>query len=84
MDKNFTTARMYWELSGKQGHSASLYSLGMLYFNGNGVEQDYAVAKQYFDDCVKDEHPDCMVALANYYRTGEYGLPQNLTQAHEL
>ena len=84
VERNYTTARVYWEVSASQGHSASQFYLGMLYFSGNGVEQDYTTAQQYFDECANEEYPDCLVALGTYHRMGKYGLPKNLTGAYEL
>ena len=40
------------------GHFGAQYNLGMLYFNGDGVEQDYPVAWYYFNKAAENGMPN--------------------------
>ncbi|GEM_PF-7001943 len=44
-------------------HSESLYHLGFLYYNGDGVRQSLPRAKEYFQKALEQENTDALVAL---------------------
>ena len=64
----------WYRLAAEQGDAAAQYNLGFAYYNGEGVEQDYAeavkwwqmaaeqgdeIAKQLAEECVRKEYKDC-------------------------
>ena len=42
-------AKEFYELSAEQNNPDALYNLGVFYARGQGVEQNYLKAKQYFE-----------------------------------
>jgi hypothetical protein len=42
-------ARQWWERTAAQGHARVQYNLGTLYYNGQGVPQDYLRAYMWFN-----------------------------------
>ncbi len=64
------------------------YVMGLLYFSGRGVEQDYAIAFGWFNDAVEDKYHEypvydeacAMFSIGQCYEKG-LGAPQNLNEA---
>ena len=50
----------------QQGNSVAQYVLGLMYFDGHGVAQDYKEAAQWFRSVVEREHPGGKPVLANF------------------
>lgn len=66
--------------SASMGESAAAYNLGMMYQFGQGVEIDYDVARDYYEEAIKSDYP---LALHNYgslYYNG-YGVKKDLAKA---
>ena len=42
----------YYEQATKFGNSNVMFSLGLLYANGQGVKQDYIKAKEYYEQAI--------------------------------
>lgn len=49
VEQNYTKAKEYYELSGRQGNWKALFKVGKLYFEGKEVEQNYNKSKEYFE-----------------------------------
>jgi len=47
-ERNFTTARQWFELGAEHGDSFAIYALGMIYFEGHGVERDLSETMKWF------------------------------------
>jgi len=58
----------------------SLYAIGMLYWQGEGVAQDYAVSAAWLKQAADINHPGAQNKLGYLYSTGQ-GVPQNFQQA---
>jgi hypothetical protein len=58
----------------------TLYAIGMLYWRGEGVAQDYTVSAVWLKQAADINHPAAQVKLGYLYVTGQ-GVPQNYEQA---
>ena len=68
-------------LGAEQEYAASQYSLGVMYYNGEGVPQDYAEAFKWCRLAAEQRYASAQRALGVMYDTGK-GVPQNDIQAH--
>lgn len=66
--------------SAEKGDASSQYNLGVLYYSGNGVPQDYAKAAQYFRKSAQQGNPHSAYSLGNLYINGQ-GVPQDYATA---
>ncbi|KAK8842215.1 hypothetical protein M9Y10_026446 [Tritrichomonas musculus] len=82
VERNYSKAKEYYELSAKQNNSSALFNLGSLYANGHGVEQNYSKAKEYYELSAKQNNSYALVNLGNLYYNG-HGVEQNYSQAKE-
>ena len=58
----------------------TLYAIGMLYWQGEGVAQDHTVAAVWMKQAADINHPGAQNKLGYLYSTGQ-GVPQNFEQA---
>jgi TPR repeat protein len=62
--------------SAEGGDASAHNKLGLLYYEGKGVPQDYRLAKQWFEEAAKQGHAGAQVNLGTLYLHGE-GAPQS-------
>jgi uncharacterized protein len=62
--------------SAEGGDASAQNALGLLYYEGKGVPQDYRQAKQWFEEAAKQGHAGAQVNLGTLYLRGE-GAPQS-------
>lgn len=58
----------------------ALYAIAMLYWQGEGVEQDYTVSAVWLKQAADINHPGAQTKLGYLYTTGQ-GVPQNHQEA---
>jgi TPR repeat protein len=58
----------------------ALYGIAMLYWKGEGVEQDYAVSSVWLKQAADINHPGAQTKLGYLFTTGQ-GVPQNYREA---
>lgn len=64
------------------GYPAAQYSLGYMYYKGEGVPQNYDKAAKWFRRAADQGHPEAQYVLGRMYHRGE-GVPQNYVEAHK-
>ena len=64
------------------GDATSMWNLGVLYANGQGVAQDYAKAREWYQKAVDKGSADAMYKLGNLYDDGQ-GVAQDYAKARE-
>lgn len=64
----------------KNGSKSSLYNLGVIYSEGDGVKQDYEIANQYFEEAAKKNYAPAQNNLGWAYRQG-LGIKKDAYQA---
>jgi hypothetical protein len=60
----------------------SLYAISMLYWQGEGVEQDYTISAVWLKQAADINHPGAQTKLGVLYSTGQ-GVPQNYAEAEK-
>ena len=43
-------------MAAEQGHAKAQYNLGTMYYNGEGMPQDYAMAREFFRVAAEQGH----------------------------
>ncbi|KAF9995012.1 hypothetical protein BGZ79_000211 [Entomortierella chlamydospora] len=71
---------MYLQRSAKCGDAPAMHQLGLVYFNGLDVPQDYVKARDWFEKAAMMGYTDGCMNLATMYHKG-IGIPENLTEA---
>ena len=62
--------------SAEGGDASAQNALGLLYYEGKGVPQDYRQAKQWFEEAAKQGHAGAQVNLGTLYLNGD-GAPES-------
>ena len=87
IDVNYKKAAKYYE---KSGTSNSLYSLAMMYFDGEvgkGTDKDIAYALQCLNKAAESGHIRSLLVLGKLYETGQYvgeADPQKALEYYQL
>ena len=77
--KDFITAYPICLEAAAKGDSDAQFNLGQLYYNGEGVKQDYAEAAAWFRKAAEQGYPAAEARLADMYFTGT-GVPKDAAQ----
>lgn len=78
--RNFDKAFYWIKLAAEQDYPLAIYMLGVLYYKGAGVEQDYEMAFKYkLDAAIKGEYA-AMESVAFQYRHG-IGCERDISEA---
>jgi len=80
---DLTRAAALYDQAAQAGHLPAMVSLGVLYQNGIGVEQDFAKAKQLYERGVQVGHPRAQNNLGLLYVRGN-GVEQDYARAAAL
>ena len=70
------TAQFCSGCGAQQGDAKAWYRLGKKYYNGDGVPQDYDMARQLFEKAAAQENADAQYSLGVMYHNGN-GVPQD-------
>ena len=70
-----------YRMAAEQGNADAQLNLGMLYYTGLGVRQDYAEAVKWFRGAAEQGEADAQVSLGLMYQAGQ-GVPKDYVQAH--
>lgn len=80
-DKDYASAREYYELAAEQGNALAQYNLGVLYSKGSGVRQNYKRAKEYYELAAQQGHANAQCSLGDLYLDGKQGVSQDCERA---
>ena len=64
-EKNFMKAKELYEKAANQGHSAAQYYLGVMYYEGRGIEKNIRKAKEWFEKATEQGFPNAL-AIQEY------------------
>ena len=70
-----TKAVEYFKRAADQGHIESCYYLGLCYYNGEGVAQNYSYARHFFEEAANAGHADAQYYMCDCYANGQ-GVPK--------
>lgn len=76
---NYKEASYWYKQAALAGVSTAMYNLGVLYFNGQGVPQDYSIAHRWFDSAAKRGNAYAQLQLGLMSLTGQ-GMPKDPNQ----
>jgi hypothetical protein len=79
---DYATAIRVWRVLAAQGHGASQYNLGQMYYAGQGVARDFAAAIKWYRSAAEKGVPDAQLSLGLAYALGR-GVPQDLAEAYK-
>lgn len=77
-DKAYNTMRSLAETA---DNAYAQYYLGMMYLNGQGVDQDYTKASEWFRKSAKHHVPQAQYKLGTLYFNGQ-GVPRDFERAY--
>ncbi len=77
---DYLEQKWWLEKAAKQGYVLAQYSLAVMYYNGEGVEQDLPQAIKWFEKAAEQDFAQAQYSLAVMYDQGE-GVEQDLPQA---
>ena len=66
-------ALKYWKPLAEQGNAEAQFNVGLMYYEGDGVEQDYAEAAKWFSKASEKGHPVAQFSLGVLYIEGHEG-----------
>ncbi|SDZ96999.1 TPR repeat [Oribacterium sp. KHPX15] len=82
LEGDYTKAKELFEKAAEDGNTDSMYWLGLMYHDGEGVSQDYAKAKEWYEKAAEGGYVGAMNNLGDMYRNGE-GVSQDYVKAKE-
>jgi uncharacterized protein len=80
---DYAIALREFRLLADQGHAVAQYDLGLMYFNGQGVQRDFTEAVKWFRLAADKGHAGAKSNLGAMYLSGQ-GVPQNVAEAVRL
>lgn len=69
-----------WRLAAAKNHYAALCNLAISYYHGNGVPQDYGLAREWCLRSANTDEPMAMGLMGQFYHLG-LGVPVDKTEA---
>lgn len=79
---SFEMAAREWRPLAEQGHVAAQYHLGLLYEEGQGLPQDYDMARYWYLRAAEQDYVDAYFSLAEMYATGRGALSDRSLAYH--
>lgn len=77
---DFETALREWRPLAERGQPLAQYNLGRMYYNGEGVAQDYSEANKWFDRAAAQQYAPAQNSLGILYDNG-HGVRRDYTEA---
>ena len=82
MEQDPQQARKWLEKAAEQGSPEAQYYLGVMYYQGVGVEQDPQQARKWLEKAAVQEYPEAQYCLGLIYASGE-GVKKDFKKAQE-
>ena len=79
---DFVTAAKEWRQLADQGDSSAQFNLGLLYYDGKGVPQDYTEAANWFRRAAEQDYEKAEHNLGAMYGSGK-GVKRDYIQAYK-
>ena len=83
ISKNYNEAFKYCKRAAEEGISDAQFTLGLMYYDGQGVKQDYSEAQKWFQKAAEQGYAYAQYDLGLMYYNGE-GVKQDYFKAIEL
>jgi TPR repeat protein len=79
---DYATALREWKPLAEQGDADAQFNLGVMYYKGEGVLQNYKESVKWYRKAAEQGNADAQFNLCNKYYKGE-GVPQDYVQSHK-
>ena len=79
---DYATALKEWRALADQGGSAAQFNVGLLYFDGKGVPQDFGQAAVWFERSAERDYMKAQRDLGEMYAIGQ-GVKKDYVQAYK-
>ncbi len=82
--RNRITSEEFKQLLNKaeQGHAIAQFNIGTMYYQGEGVPQNYTEAMKWYKKAAEQEHAVAQLNLGLIYDKGHIGIPKNNIKAY--
>lgn len=80
---NFEEAAIAYLISANEGNAEAQFDIAYAYFNGEGIERDYASAAMWFKRSARQNYAKAQYNLAYCYMNGR-GVPRDYDKASDL
>lgn len=80
-EHDYATALKEWQPLAKQGDRSAQFNLGLMYFDGQGVPQDFAEAADWFRKSARQGFVKAQYNLGELLATGK-GIRKDYVEAH--
>lgn len=80
---NFEEAAIAYLISANEGNAEAQFDIAYAYFNGEGIERDYASAAMWFKRSARQDYAKAQYNLAYCYMNGR-GVPRDYDKASDL
>ena len=80
MPEDSAKAVKWYRLAADQGLAEAQHNLGVMYYNGHGVLQDYATALEWYRKAADQGFAGAQINLGRMYADGR-GVPQDNAEA---
>ncbi len=81
VEASHADAATWYRRAAAQEHPKAQFNLGMMHLDGYGVSSDQNTGMEWIRKSADAGHPRAQQFLADAYREGSYGLPQDQSQA---
>ena len=79
---DYATAMKEWLAVAEAGGAAAQFNVGLLYYDGKGVPQDYDQAAKWFNRAADQDYTKAQMNLGEMYYVGE-GVKRDYVQAYK-
>ena len=79
---DYVRARSEWQPIAEQGGAAAQFNLGLLYYDGHGVPQNYAEARRWFERAANQGYAKAQHNLGAMYGAGK-GVNRDYAEAYK-
>jgi len=79
---DYAAALQEWRPLAEQGHAAAAFNMGLLYYEGQGVPQDYTQAVAWFTKAANQDYLKAEYDLGAMYGIGK-GVKRDYVQAYK-
>lgn len=80
-NKDYSTALHEWRPLAEQGDAAAQFNLGLMYYDGTGVAQNYRQAAEWFQRSADQGYTKSQLNLGAMYAVGK-GVKRNYVQSY--
>lgn len=78
--QDFEAAMKFYKLAAAENHSVAQFRIGLMYYEGQGVPQNYLEAVKWYKLAASQGHPGAQFNLGVMYTLGR-GIPQNYSES---